>query len=336
MAIGGGKFLRQPTSIPPWTETSTRTIRESPPSFEWIFPLGNAIGLAVDAAPPPLVSLPLALRLLRRIEFPRKLGLCERLFARRLARRGTAWFRAPGGGIWKADLRVPSHRWMVYGQPQRGLVRFLRARLAGPAVIVDAGANVGQMLVPLLGALPCARYLAVEPGEEARAWLREGAARNPAWPIEVIPAALSDRAGDAALAVPREGHGCQAWIAERGDQPTRLLRLADALDARGIVRVDFWKLDVEGHELPALRGAAPLLREGRIGALYVELHRGAFSEVLSFLEALGYAPYTLDAAGRPKPFRDEGLDLTDALFLRKAPHSAASKRQGSHVRQAGG
>ena len=195
-------------------------------------------------------------------------------------------------------------------------MRFLRRRLRRPAVIADSGANIGQMLVPLLGALPCARYLAFEPGRAAGAWLREGAARNPSWPVALFPVALSDREGEASLAVPPEGHGCQAWVAERGDQPVRLRRLADVLAELGVDRLDFWKLDVEGHEPAALRGAAPLLQEGRIDALYVELRRDLAAEILAFLGAMGYSAHGVNFSGHLSPYRDTGLELTDAMFVR--------------------
>jgi hypothetical protein len=48
------------------------------------------------------------IRALQGIEFPRELGLCERLVRGRLVPRGTVWTRTPHGNRWKLDLGISS------------------------------------------------------------------------------------------------------------------------------------------------------------------------------------------------------------------------------------
>jgi hypothetical protein len=98
----------------------------------------------MNGSPP----LPLLLRCLQPLEFPRKLGLCERLFANRLARLGDCWVRTSTGVVWRLDLRNPTHRWMVYGDYEgSGFLNWVRSNVPPTGAIVDSGANIGQMAV---------------------------------------------------------------------------------------------------------------------------------------------------------------------------------------------
>ncbi len=62
------------------------------------------------------IALPLTLRLLQGIDFQRKLGLCERLFALNISKHGICWANTAAGVPWKLDLRNATHRWIVYGK----------------------------------------------------------------------------------------------------------------------------------------------------------------------------------------------------------------------------
>ena len=59
------------------------------------------------------------------------------------------------------------------------------------------------------------------------------------------------------------------FLNARASQVFRL-RLADYCKRAGVTEIDFMKMDIEGHELAALRGLQPLLRERRVKSLYVE------------------------------------------------------------------
>ena len=61
-----------------------------------------------------------------------------------------------------------------------------------------------------------------------------------------------------------------------------------------IDRIDFMKIDIEGHELSALRGARNCLERRRIQAIYFEysekwlLREHRPSDLLAFLDSVGY------------------------------------------------
>lgn len=268
-------------------------------------------------AAPPLARLPRLLRLARRSEFPRKLGILERLFGAALARLGVTWVETASGIPWKLDLRNPTHRWIVYGKYEgAAFLDWAREWLPADGVVVDSGANIGQMAQYFATFVPRGRVLAFEPHPAARAWLLECLARNRGLPVEVFPEALAAQAGDLRLAEvgSDEGHGAWSRIDGRGEHRIAAVRLADRLAELGIASVDLWKLDVEGAEPEALAGAEPLLRERAIRAVYVELGFGRGAETVDALARHGYRGHVFTGHGRLAPL--VGVpEHANALFL---------------------
>ncbi|MBS0208902.1 MAG: FkbM family methyltransferase [Planctomycetes bacterium] len=249
-----------------------------------------------------MLKLPGILRWLRRFGFPRKLGILDRCYGRVLSRQGIVWVEAANGIVWKLDLANSTHRWIVYGSYEGpALHRWAAAHLPADAVIVDSGANIGQMSLSLAPLIPRGRLLAFEPGQEQADWLAECLSRNPQLPIELIRLGLSDanRAAFLAACGAAEKHGAQNAVDESQGAPIQLARLEDELARRSIDRVQLWKLDVEGHELAALAGAKSLLEQKRIGALYIELYGENGARIVEYLERLDYGCSILDESGRP-------------------------------------
>jgi FkbM family methyltransferase len=265
-----------------------------------------------------LQALPFAVRMAQALEFPHKLGICERLFARSLARHGVCWVRTAAGLPWKLDLASPTHRWIVYGKYEgRGFVDWARGHLPADGVVVDSGANIGQVALYLAQWVPRGRVLAIEPGREARDWLCECLSRNPQLPVEVISVALGETAQTLTLKpLGAEGtHGSWNQVATSGEgEVIEVKPLAQLLDERGIRTVDLWKLDVEGYELMALAGAADFLREQRIRAIYAELGFGIGERIRDLLRGFGYDAYQFSPGGQLRPAGDLG-EHTNALFL---------------------
>ncbi|MBK8338698.1 MAG: FkbM family methyltransferase [Flavobacteriales bacterium] len=73
-----------------------------------------------------------------------------------------------------------------------------------------------------------------------------------------------------------------------------------------IERIDFLKLDIEGSELPALKGAERLLREGRIGCVMVETTlvertRDLTQRIDDLMKAAGFRSFHASRDGRIVP-----------------------------------
>ena len=262
------------------------------------------------------LRLPSALRLLRRLPLPHKLGLLERLYGPRLAGEGTAWVEASNGVVWKLDLSDACERWIVYGDyedPEQ--MGWLRRWLNRGGVVIDSGANIGQMAL-YLAPLPEVELFAFEPLPSAADWLEECLARHPEWSVKVIRKGLSS--ADDAVVMQVDGARSTArtdWY-ERKHFPTLSLpmtTLDSFLEENRIPVVKLWKLDVEGHELQALEGAHRYLERQGVAAILVELSGGA--EPRRLLADCGYALYRFGRRGGLVPVRGADTALGNLLAL---------------------
>jgi len=196
----------------------------------------NSIELVIGAGhKKSIIALPLALRWLRRLEFPHKLGICERLFGNRLRGGGTCWVETAADITWKPDLANPTHRWIIYGKYEgSGFLDRARRYLPKSGTIVDSGANVGQMLIYLSQYVPKGRILAFEPGTEAADWLEECLGVHPELPVELLRLGLGER--DAGLFLrqvgSRELHGACNQMSEVEGEAVKLVRLEDILETK--------------------------------------------------------------------------------------------------------
>src|SRR4051794_7117631 len=168
-------------------------------------------------------------------------------------------------------------------------------RKGGTFTFVDIGANVGLYSL-YLAACGDVRTLAIEPQPGILERLRFHLAANPSARIDVLPIALSDRAGEATLVINDRDSG-GTHLDKHGDSPDPGERitvpsepLIDALSEAGIATIDALKIDVEGAEDIVL---APFLRDAPQSLLprliLIEDTRGMWGvDLFALLAARGY------------------------------------------------
>lgn len=152
---------------------------------------------------------------------------------------------------------------------------------AGPFCVVDVGANIGQFAFAAAITLDAgARIHSLEPSARAFQILEANiAARGLTDRIEAVRLGLGMEAGPARLYSSSPG----ASIASLHDLYNPLRPFSPAFSEmielttldrfcaeRNIDRIDYLKLDIEGHELFALQGAARMLTEQRIRFIQFE------------------------------------------------------------------
>jgi FkbM family methyltransferase len=128
---------------------------------------------------------------------------------------------------------------------------------ANPTVCIDVGANVGAYS-QLLATETKATIYAIEPAAASYARLQKTAA-NFAGRITTYQAAISDHNGSATL-YSRDALSEKATLSESDGkeyalQQTVQLKMLDSLvQELGITKIDFIKIDTEGHELAVFNG----------------------------------------------------------------------------------
>lgn len=137
---------------------------------------------------------------------------------------------------------------------------------------------------------------AIEAHPEVATALKGNVERNDATMVNVISAALSDREGVVRLAEPNDfqTNTTSSEVVAAGGIVVPSVTL-DSI--AGDATVKLIKLDVEGHELTALRGGDRLLAQRRVQHIVFEDHRALPTDVSRRLEHAGYAVFAL--ATRP-------------------------------------
>lgn len=189
----------------------------------------------------------------------------------------------------------------------RFVVKFLQPGMT----VLDIGANQGYYT--LLASSKVGRrgkVLAFEPSPREVRRLRLHLGLNRCANVEVLPSALGavTETGELHVLLGTES-SCNSLRPPNVSQPigrfpVTVERLDDVLKSRGIARVDFIKLDVEGAELSVLHGARELLLRSPRPVFLVEVQdvRTApwgyhAAEIISYLSKLGYLWYRIGSDG---------------------------------------
>jgi FkbM family methyltransferase len=234
--------------------------------------------------------------------------------------------------LWAVRHALPCRALMMQrvlaASEHRGL-----ALQASYGTVIDVGAHRGQFFVFAAALFPAARFFCVEPQPEAREVLSR-VANSFSQEAEILPYAAGAESSHAELHVSaRSDSSSLLPIAERGQAacfpgtqaagtlPVEVRPLDDLLGHEDLKPPVLLKLDVQGFELEALRGARrtlartdDVLTEGSFRELYCG--QPLASHVLADLLDQGFRLVDIGAGVRDR----HGLIQTDFLMRRGTPH----------------
>lgn len=260
--------------------------------------------------------------LVRSAPFPGRYRLVETLGAR--LGKGRTELLVLNGVRMELDQGNILHRLIWYGLYEENVMNYLRRTLRPGDVVMDPGANIGYFAAECLGLVgPSGRVFSLEPSATAHGILRKNNPSPPAnWIIE--QAALTDHSGEMIFYdTPRvitRGFACLEGVFEPKDRvphQVKVFSLDDYCLQRGITDIAFLKLDIEGSELKALRGATRLLSARAIRSILVETslepHLRLNAEAIDgLLRSAGYRSYRANRNGALVP-----IDVLDQRELRE-------------------
>lgn len=221
---------------------------------------------------------------------------------RRIVRRGGICYELdPAEGL---DLSM-----LLFGNFQKHVSRNPWLVLPPDGVVLDVGANVGFMALQYARLVPGGAVYAFEPTAYAYGKLQRNRSLNPklAGIVKPVQAFLSSGEGGDAVPTAYSSWRIDGSAGEgrhpihggtpmpTGEVPVTSLDVFCA--AEGLRRIDFIKIDTDGHEYAVLSGARRVLERFRppvifeIG-LYIMEERGlCFADYDRFFSGLGYVLY---------------------------------------------
>lgn len=174
---------------------------------------------------------------------------------------------------------------------------------------VDVGANHGLLSFGLAGRHRDAiDFHLFEPNGTLVRSIQKTKALYPKMRLTLNEVAVSDSLGFVAFDIDHDQSGASHISVDGRGVKVGSVTLDDYLVRSGITRVELVKLDVEGYELPALRGAELALKSRIIGAIYFEYFEkwlvrvGPPADLLHFLDSTGFEvcfcrPFDIDHRG---------------------------------------
>lgn len=159
--------------------------------------------------------------------------------------------------------------------------------------VIDAGAGVGEYTIAASVTIGrSGKILAVEANSQPFRYLKKNASMNPFKNIVALRAAVAGKNGKLKLFRPAGTSFVdsiiKSWVGKTESYLVRSFTVDTLVKKFGMKKLDILKLDIEGAELVALKGAKKTLSEMR-PKIIIETHgKNVHNDVVSFLRKQGY------------------------------------------------
>jgi FkbM family methyltransferase len=151
-------------------------------------------------------------------------------------------------------------------------------------VVIDAGAYTGDYTV--FAAKKAGRegkVIAFEPDEKNLRVLRRNLAHDKLNNVTIIPRGLWDKNTSLSL---DSFNGLHSTISSGGKEKIQVAKLDDEIKKLNLKKIDFIKMDIEGAEIEAVKGAIKILKKFRTRLAIASYHIVNGKQTSIFLEKL--------------------------------------------------
>ncbi len=211
-------------------------------------------------------------------------------------------------------------------------IEFWRDRVQAGMTVIDVGANAGVYTFSAAKRVGSqGLVLAIEPFSQCVAYLNETCRVNQLDWVKVCAGAASDHNGTAKLSLSSASELNELISEEEGQtrdassfEEVECFTLDSLIEKYGVSRVDFLKIDAEGHELQVLKGSDRLLTEFAPIILYENIagHQGSNLPVVDYLRSIGYQLFRYQPYLQKLIHVDINADIQDSLNIIALPQQS--------------
>lgn len=202
-------------------------------------------------------------------------------------------------------------------------MEFWRDQLKPGMTVIDVGANAGVYTFSAAEKVgPSGQVLAVEPFTGCVKCLEETRRINSLDWVTLCAGAASDRSGTASLAVQGSSELNEIVandVAKNQDnvETVECFTLDDLAQVNGLERVDWLKIDAEGHEMQVLKGSDRILSEFAPNILYENIagSQSSNTDVAQYLLSKGYQLFCYQPFVRTLTPLSVGQELSGILNI---------------------
>ncbi len=220
------------------------------------------------------------------------------------------------------NLRLNEHmqsQIFWYGSYSRDILLILRSLLRPGMVVIDAGANIGEITLVAAKMVGASGHVySFEPQSEVADELSQNVRLNNFTQVFIQKKGLSDEAGDKVIyrassdfhdGSKHEGLATLYPSEKRGEKAgvISLVTLDEFFERTDLKQLNLIKIDIEGAELPALKGGIVTLRRF-MPYIIVEVQQETASQagysaadILALLQPMGYRFDVIGRKGRLRP-----------------------------------
>lgn len=219
----------------------------------------------------------------------------------------------------KIKYQVPDMEWSLKNLKSNGF---------NPSTVLDIGAFEGEWTIMCSGIFTNANYFMFEAQESKIDKLKAIKSNKIDFHIGLLGPESNQKSKfyineTVSSALPETEKNTQDFV------EIQMYTVDEVLRLKGISKVDFIKLDVQGFELQVLKGATNTLSNVEVVLMEVsliEINKGAplINEVMTFMADKGFFCYDICSIVR-RPL-DKALWQTDVIFVKQSSNLVKSKK----------